>query len=296
VTQKGSLVDSNHLRFDFAHTAAISAEDVMAIEQLVNQQIWSNVPVTTELMDMEAAKSSGAMALFGEKYTQEVRVLSMGSFSKELCGGTHVPRTGHIGLCKITSETGIASGVRRIEARSSAAAFSWLNSGIQALDDVTNVLHASRDTVVQRVQQLQAEAKTLEKTLKKLKASLAVDQGDSLLDQVQTVGHIQVVASLVDSDANAMRQMLDQLKNKLGTSAIVLVAVEGKKARFVAGVSKDLSAQLSAVDLVNHVAMQCGGKGGGRADMAQAGAKNVPHMQNVLQSVVAWVEEQGCEA
>jgi len=293
VTQKGSQVQAERLRFDFSHPDAITSEQIKEIEYLVNQQIRLNHHVDTNIMTPDAAKASGAMALFGEKYGDEVRVLRMSDFSVELCGGTHVSNTGDIGLFKIISESGVAAGVRRIEAVTAEHALDWANKGESQLTAIASMLKGSREDLSERVSQLVEKNRSLEKELAQLKGKLASSQGSDLSSQATEVNGINVLAaSLEGADVKTLRDTLDQLKNKLGTSAIVLAAVNGSKISLVAGVSKDATDKVKAGDLVNSVASQVGGKGGGRPDMAQAGGDQPENLPAALKSVVDWVQTQ----
>ncbi|MEK7990160.1 MAG: alanine--tRNA ligase, partial [Thiotrichaceae bacterium] len=277
VKQKGSLVDPEHLRFDFVHFEPMTADQIRQVEQIVNQQILFNSGVSTQLMDLEEAMQSGAMALFGEKYDKKVRVLSMGqdNFSVELCGGTHVRNTGDIGLCKVTAETGIAAGVRRLEAVTGQKALEWVLNAEQTLQSVSGLLKTAPSQLEERVQQLLEHNRNTEKELERLKAKLASSQGDDLGSQAVDVSGIKVLAANVEGiEVKQLRDTLDQLKNKLGTAAIVLTTVKGEKISIVAGVTKDATDRVKAGELVNHVAKQVGGKGGGRPDMAQAGGND----------------------
>ncbi len=293
VTQKGSLVNPQRLRFDFSHFEPLSSEEISRIEVLVNEQIRMNNPVSAEIMSKDDAVKAGAMALFGEKYGAEVRVLKMGDFSIELCGGTHVDRAGDIGCFKILSETGVASGVRRIEAVTGDACLQWIESRDQALGNIAGLLKSSSEKAVDKVQQLLDKNKALEKELERLKAKLASSAGGELSAQAVDVDGIKVLAvKLEDADPKGLRELLDQLKNKLGSSAIVLATVQGEKISLIAGVSKDQISRLKAGDLVNSVASQVGGKGGGRPDMAQAGGNNPAALDEALKAVPGWVEQQ----
>jgi len=293
VTQKGSLVNPKQLRFDFSHFEPMTAEEIKSVEIIVNTQIRLNNPVAAQIMSKDAAVDAGAMALFGEKYGDEVRVLKIGEFSTELCGGTHVNRAGDIGFFKIISETGVAAGVRRIEAVTGEGSFQWVKTHEQTLSNIAGLLKSSPEKAVDKVQQVLAKNKTLEKELERLKGKLASSAGGELSSQAVEVEGIKVLAvKLEDVDPKAMRDMVDQLKNKLGSSAIVLATVQGEKVSLVAGVSKDQIKRLKAGDLVNSVAQQVGGKGGGRPDMAQAGGNNPSGLVAALEQVPAWVEQQ----
>jgi len=293
VQQKGSLVDPDRLRFDFAHYEAVTAEQLAEIEVLVNAQIRSNAMAETRVMSMDAAVESGAMALFGEKYGDEVRVLSIGDFSVELCGGTHVRNAGDIGLLKVISETGIASGVRRIEAVTGATALQWVAANEQRLQRIAERVKASREDVEEKIAQLQDKYRSMEKELQQLKGQLASNQGSDLASQAVEVNGIKVLAARMEGADNKMlRETLDQLKNKLGSAAVVLGAVDGDKITLVAGVTRDQTGSIKAGELVNQVAQQVGGKGGGRPDMAQAGGNQPENLDAALASVPAWVEQQ----
>ncbi|MGB5718507.1 MAG: alanine--tRNA ligase, partial [Gammaproteobacteria bacterium] len=291
VQQKGSLVDPERLRFDFAHYEPLTAEQLEGIERLVNEQIRANAPAETRVMSVDDALQSGAMALFGEKYGDNVRVLSIGDFSVELCGGTHVRHAGDIGLLKIIAETGIASGVRRIEAVTGESALQWVAANEARMQRIAELVKGSRDDVAEKVAQLQEKNRALEKELQQLKGKLASTQGSDLAMQAVDINGIKVLAARMDgADTKTLRDTLDQLKNKLGSAAVVLGAVEGNKITLVAGVTKDQTATIKAGELVNQVAMQVGGKGGGRPDMAQAGGNQPENLDAALESVPAWVQ------
>lgn len=293
VTQKGSQVQAERLRFDFSQSEPVTTEQLKDVEYLVNQHIRLNHHVDTSIMTTDEAKASGAMALFGEKYGDEVRVLRMSEFSVELCGGTHVSHTGDIGLFKIISESGVAAGVRRIEAVTAEHALDWADKGESQLAEIAAMLKGNREDVSTRVSQLMDKNRSLEKELAQLKGKLASSQGSDLSSQAVDVNGIKVLAAnLEGADVKTLRDTLDQLKNKLGTSAIVLAAVNGNKISLVAGVSKDAIDKVKAGDLVNSVASQVGGKGGGRPDMAQAGGDQPENLSAALKSVAKWVQGQ----
>nr|WP_218163520.1 alanine--tRNA ligase [Marinospirillum alkaliphilum] len=299
VQQKGSLVDSERLRFDFSHGEAVSPVQLQEITRLVNEQIRANAAVTTELLDLETARARGAMALFGEKYADEVRVLSMGTqqdqqpFSIELCGGLHVNRTGDIALFHITSESGIASGVRRIEGVTGEAALNYLLGREQQLLQAASQLKVKPEQLLERLENNQERTRQLEKEIQQLKKKLASGTGTDLTAQTEQVGDIKVLASLIDgADVKTLRDLMDQLKQKLAPAAVVLAAVEGDKVSLIAGISGEAKDRLHAGKLVNHVALQIGGKGGGRPDMAQAGGTDAAALPAALASVKAWVAEQ----
>ncbi len=293
VQQKGSLVDHEKLRFDFAHFESITNEQLVEIESMVNAQIRQNHTLQTQLMDLEAAKAAGAMALFGEKYDDEVRVVSMGTFSTELCGGTHVSATGDIGLFKITSESGIASGVRRIEAVTGEIALRAIQEQQASLQSVAAVLKSDLAGIVSKAQLQQDSFKKLEKELIQLKQKLASSQGNDLLSQVKKVGDYNLlVANLSGVEAKALRGMLDELKQNLSSGFIVLGVPGDGKVNLIAGVTSDLVNVVKAGELVNFVAMQVGGKGGGRPDMAQAGGTQPEHLDKALDSVYQFIQEK----
>jgi alanyl-tRNA synthetase len=293
VQQKGSLVDADKLRFDFSHYQPIEPGQISEIETLVNKQIRGNLKTRAELMDMAAAKNSGAVALFGEKYGDVVRVLKIGSDSIELCGGTHVPRAGDIGLFKIVFESGIASGIRRIEAVTGEAAVNRFIDSEARLDTAAQRLKASRDDLLPRIEQLQASNRTLEKQVAALKSRLASQTGGDLASQAQEVNGIKVLAASLDgANVKTLRETVDQLKNKLGAAAVVLASSDNGKVSIIAGVTKAESERIRAGDLANLVAEQCGGRGGGRPDMAQAGGNQPENLAAALESVVPWVEGQ----
>ncbi len=294
VSQKGSLVDSKRLRFDFSHFEAVKPEQLKAIEQRVNGEIRRNTPVQTDVCDMDAAREKGAMALFGEKYGDEVRVLTMGDgFSVELCGGTHVSRTGDIGLLKIVSEAGIASGVRRIEAVTGEQALAYLDNLEAQLDDVAGVLKTNSENVVQKVSSLWAELKELEKQNAQLKGKLASSAGSDLASQaVEMSGAKVLVANLEGADPKSLRDTVDQLKNKLGSAVVLLAAGADGKVAMVSGVTNDLTGRIKAGELMQFVASQVGGKGGGRPDMAQGGGTDMAALPAALKAAGEWVADK----
>jgi alanyl-tRNA synthetase len=291
VQQKGSLVAPDRLRFDFSHPEPVGADALRAVESIVNGQIQANSEVDVAQMSYEEAIEKGAMALFGEKYGSEVRVLSMGgSYSVELCGGTHVARTGDIGLFRIVSETGIAAGVRRIEAVTGPAALAWSLQAEDTLGTIAGLVRGSRADVAEKVGALVEENKRLGRELAQAQQKLASSQGSDLLDEAVDVAGIKVLAAQVEGDAKALMQTLDMLKSKLGSAAIVLGHVDGGKVSLIAGVSKDLTGRITAPDLINAVGPQVGAKGGGRPDMARAGGGSVPDaLPAALASVPDWV-------
>lgn len=291
VGQKGSLVQPERLRFDFSHNEPVCASLLLDIEKMVNKNIMLNSPVEMKEMDIQSAKEKGAMALFGEKYGDVVRVVKMDDFSIELCGGTHVNSVGDIGPFRILSETGIASGVRRIEAVTGEAAWKELYANDKLLLNISAEVKADKQQLESKVIQLVADYKDLEKQFKKLQSSLVASQGDDLDSKVVKVAEVSVLAVEIEGvDANSLREMLDKLKDKFAPAIIVLAALEGKKITLVAGVSKEITANFKAGKLVNHVAQQVGGKGGGRPDMAQAGGNDPSKLTEALASVVEWVK------
>ncbi|MEZ8131516.1 alanine--tRNA ligase [Enterovibrio norvegicus] len=279
VQQKGSLVRAEGLRFDFSHLEAVKAEELRAVEKMVNEQIRLNHDVSTELMGIDAAKAKGAMALFGEKYDDEVRVLTMGDFSIELCGGTHANRTGDIGMLKLTSEGGIAAGVRRIEAVTGQGA--------------EEAFYRQQREFSQKVSESQTRAKALEKEIQQLKEKLAAQESASLINNVTEINGVKVLISKLDgADSKALRTMVDDLKNQMGSGVVFLGNVADDKVALIAGVTKDLIGKVKAGELVNMVAQQVGGKGGGRPDMAQAGGSDAAALPNALESVTPWLAER----
>lgn len=293
VQQKGSLVDSQRMRFDFSHFEAIKPEQIKALEDIVNAEIRKNTPVETEETDIETAKQKGAMALFGEKYGDSVRVLSMGGdFSVELCGGIHAQRTGDIGLMKITSEGGVASGVRRIEAVTGAAALAYLNAAEEQLKEAASLVKCSRDNLVDKLSAVLERNRQLEKQLEQLQAKAASAAGDDLSSSAVDVKGVNVLAARLDGqDGKALLALVDQLKNKLGRAVILLGSVHEDKVVLVAGVTKDLTGQLKAGDLMKQAAAAVGGKGGGRPDMAQGGGVDAAALDAALALTVPFVEQ-----
>jgi alanyl-tRNA synthetase len=295
VQQKGSQVSAERLRFDFSHFEAITSDELKRIENMVNAQIRINQPVETRIMAIDEAKAAGAMALFGEKYGDKVRVLSMGDFSIELCGGTHVTRTGDIGLLKITSEAGVAAGVRRIEAVTAQGALDWLAGNEERLDRIAGLVKSGRDDVADKVEHALERSRKLEKELEQLKAKLASSQGSDLASQAVEVEGIKVLAAnLEGADPKGLRDIVDQLKNKLGTAAVLLATVQEGKISLVAGVTSDATDRIKAGDLLQSVALQVGGKGGGRPDMAQGGGTEPDKLDAAIDSVSGWVRQQVC--
>jgi alanyl-tRNA synthetase len=293
VAQKGSLVEADRLRFDFSHHQPVTGEELSEIERLVNDRIRGNIVVETRIMALDEAMSAGALALFGEKYGEQVRVLRMGDFSTELCGGTHVHRLGDIGLFKITSETGIASGVRRIEAVTGDSALDYIATLQARLREAAELVKADPDSLGGKVRQLVDRAKRLEKEVEQLKARLASNQGSDLAAKAIDVKGIHVLAARLDgADAKTLRDTVDRLKNKLKTAAVVLAAVDNGKVRLVAGVTPGEINRIKAGDLVSAVAEQVGGRGGGRPDLAQAGGNDPQRLDGALSSVPEWIERQ----
>ena len=291
VQQKGSLVDTEKTRFDFVHNAPMTNEQIRAVERIVNTEVFANIETKARVMSIEAAKETGAMMLFGEKYGDEVRVLDIGS-SIELCGGTHVKRTGDIGLFSIVAEGGVAAGVRRVEAVTGLNALHYLQDMETALGGVAGTLKVLPGEVASRVDHLIEHIKKLERDLATAKGKLASSQGDDLAAQAIAINGIQVLAAMIEgADANTLRETMDKLKDKLKSAVIVLATVNSDKVSIVAGVTKDLISQIKAGDLVNHVANQVGGKGGGKPDMAMAGGTDVNQLPTALNSVESWVKQ-----
>jgi len=294
VTQKGSLVDPDKLRFDFSHFEPVTPDELREIERQVNKQILDNTPVQTEITDMEKAQGKGAMALFGEKYGDVVRVLSMGAdaYSVELCGGTHVSRTGDIGLFRMTSESGISSGVRRIEAVTGFGALQWVDETERTLREAAKLVKGSRESVIEKVQQALERNRQLEKEIDALKAKLASSAGSDLAESAIDVGGLKVVAAeMVGADRKALMETADQLKNKLGEGVVVLASVEDGKVTLVAGVTKSATGRIKAGDLMKHLAAQVDGKGGGRPDMAQGGGNDPSKLADALAGIPEWVQK-----
>ncbi len=289
VQQKGSQVDADKTRFDFVHNQPMTDAEIRKVENIVNAEILANAECKAEVMAIEDAQKSGAMMLFGEKYGNEVRVLSIGS-SKELCGGTHVNRTGDIGLFKIVAESGVAAGIRRVEAITGAGALDWVQQLDAHMHAAAAVLKAQPQEMIQRIAQVQDQVRSLEKELSALKSKLASSQGDELVNQAVDINGVKVLAALLEgADSKTLRETLDKLKDKLKSAAIVLSTVSGGKVTLIAGVTADAMDRVKAGELVNFVALQVGGKGGGRADMAQAGGTNPANLAAALASVPGWV-------
>ncbi|MBC54530.1 MAG: alanine--tRNA ligase [Gammaproteobacteria bacterium] len=292
VTQKGSLVNAERLRFDFSHSAPMSEEEVRRIEMLVNAQVLQNHAVEKETMSIDQAMDKGAMALFGEKYGDQVRVVTMGEFSTELCGGTHVQRTGDIGLFKLVAETGIAAGVRRVEAVTGMGALNYVAREETVLRQICELLKTGADGALDRVQQLVANGRALEKELEQLKGKLASAAGSDMADEAIEINGIKLLVKQLDGfNSKTLRDTVDQLKNKLGSAVVVLASIEGDKVSLVAGVTQDLTGRIKAGDVVNRVAQQVGGKGGGRPDMAMAGGSDPSALPAALASVSEFVTQ-----
>jgi alanyl-tRNA synthetase len=294
VIQKGSLVAPDRLRFDFSHFEALTPEQLQAIENRVNEKILDNTEANITVVTPEEAIKSGAMALFGEKYGDKVRVLNMGNgYSIELCGGTHVSRTGDIGLFKITTETGIAAGIRRIEAVTGKGAMVWLTGADKSINRLTQLLNANRNSIEEKITQLVDKIKDLEKDNQRLKGKLASGAGGDLTSEAVSMGDIKVlVKELSDIEPKIMRELMDSLKNKLGTAIILLATVNEGRVQLIAGVTKNCTDRVSAGELINFVAQQVGGKGGGRPDLAQAGGTEPANLPKALSSVLSWVKDR----
>ena len=293
VKQKGSLVDSERLRFDFSHGEAVSPEQIRKIEHIVNSEVLKNTEVTTDVMGMEDAKAKGAMALFGEKYGDSVRVVSIGAeFSVELCGGTHVSRTGDIGLLKVSAETSVAAGVRRIESLTGMKALEFCDNQQDSITDIASIVRGSRTTVGDKVQGIVDENRRLQKDIEKLKNKLANAAGSDLMADLRQINGVGVLATVVDgADAKSLRGVGDQVRSKIQSGVFFLAAIEGEKAALVAGVTSNLTGHIKAGDLLKFVTSQVGGKGGGRPDMAQGAANSIENLPAALESVYEWVEE-----
>ncbi len=293
VQQKGSLVDPYKTRFDFSHPAPLTPEQIRQVEQLVNEQIRRNLEVSARIMKFDEAMKAGALAFFGDKYGDEVRVIGMGDFSTELCGGTHVKRTGDIGLFKIVSETGVAAGIRRIEAVTADAALEYVQKQQAQLETIAGLLKTAPQDVPQKIAQIVENVKQLEKELSRFKARLAASQSDDLAAQATDVKGVKVLAATIDgAGAPALREAVDRLKEKLKSAIVVLGSVEGQKVTLIAGVTPDLTGKVKAGELVNYVASQVGGKGGGRPDLAQAGGNDPAKLPGALKAVMPWVQER----
>ena len=292
VQQRGSLVDAVKTRFDFSHNAPMTAEQIRRVESMVNAEILRNEATNARVMPIDDAQKLGAMMLFGEKYGDEVRVLDIGS-SRELCGGTHVARTGDIGFFKIYSQSGVAAGVRRVEATTGEGALAYVQQLDAQLSGIADALKAPASEATAKIAQMLEQMRTLEKELARLKGRLASSQGDDLAAQAADVKGVKVLAATLEgADARVLRDTLDQLKNKLKSAAIVLAAVDAGKVQLAAGVTADAMNRIKAGELVNFVAQQVGGKGGGRPDMAMAGGTDSSKLPAALASVKAWAEQR----
>lgn len=290
VAQKGSLVNDKYLRFDFSHFEAMKPEQIRLVEDLVNEQIRRNLPIQTEVMELDAAKEKGAMALFGEKYDDQVRVLSMGDFSTELCGGIHASRTGDIGLFRILSESGTAAGIRRIEAVTGEGAIALLHQQSDLLEDVAHLVKGDTHNLADKVRAVLERSKMLERELQQLKDQQAAQESASLSSSAKLVNGVKLLVSQLDNvEPKMLRTMVDDLKNQLGSAIIVLATIADDKVSLIVGVTKDLTGKVKAGELIADIAQQVGGKGGGRPDMAQAGGTDVQALPSALASVEAWV-------
>jgi len=293
VEQKGSLVAADRLRFDFSHTQAVSPNELRQVEDLVNAEIRENAPVETRVMALDQAKAAGAMSLFGEKYDSDVRVLSIGDFSMELCGGTHVERAGDIGLFKITGESGVAAGIRRVEALTGRGAYEWVVHTDQVLRDIAAMLRGSREDVDEKVRELVERSRKLEKEVQQLKSKLASGHGGDLSASAKDIGGVKVLAAQIDgADVRSLRDAMDRLKSKLGSSVIVLASVQEGKVLLIVGVSDDLVARMKAGEIAGLVAAKVGGRGGGRADFAQAGGTQPENLGAALAGVESLVRSR----
>ncbi|MDU6391002.1 MAG: DHHA1 domain-containing protein, partial [Pantoea sp.] len=293
VAQKGSLVNDKYLRFDFSHFEAMKPQELHQVEEIVNAQIRRNLPVETEVMDIDAAKGKGAMALFGEKYDQRVRVLTMGDFSIELCGGTHAARTGDIGLFRILSESGTAAGVRRIEAVTGEGALAQVYAQSSQLNEIAQLVKANSSNLNDKVRGLVDHVRSLEKELQQLRDQQAALESASLSNKAIDIQGVKLLVSeLSNVEPKMLRTMVDDLKNQLGSAVIVLATVAEGKVSLIAGVTKDLTDRVKAGELVGELAQQVGGKGGGRPDMAQAGGTDAQALKGALAGVESWVSSR----
>ncbi|MFT6735642.1 MAG: alanyl-tRNA synthetase, partial [Polaribacter sp.] len=293
VTQKGSLCDAEKLRFDFSNFEPVTREELTTIERMVNEQIRSNLGRETNLMQIDEAKEKGAMALFGEKYDDEVRVVTLGDFSTELCGGVHVDRTGDIGLFKIISESGIAAGVRRIEAVTGEAALNYFAAQEQTLNTIAAIVKTDPINVASKVEQVILRNKELEKELAQFKQKLASAAGADLVSQAIDFNGVKVlIANLEGVEAKSLRGMVDDLKNKMGSGIILLATASDDKVSLIAGVTKDLIGKVKSGELVNVAAQEVGGKGGGRPDMAQAGGSQPENIEAALKAAQSWLKDK----
>jgi alanyl-tRNA synthetase len=293
VNQKGSLVSEERFRFDFSHFEALSVTELQDVEKLVNDQVRANHSLDTKLMDLDEAKAAGAMALFGEKYSEDVRVVSMGDFSMELCGGTHVKRTGDIGLFKIISESGVAAGVRRIEAVTGAIALDVIQTQGQQISQIASLLKTDPQGLHARTQHVLEQNKAAEKELEKLKLKLASNTTTDVLSEVYEIKGIKILSTVLQGiEVKALKPMVDEFKNQLGSAIIVLGIAQGDKVSLIVGVTSDLVSKIKAGELVSYVAQQVGGKGGGRPDMAQAGGSQPHNLDSAIASVQAWLQEK----
>jgi alanyl-tRNA synthetase len=296
VQQKGSLVDEHKTRFDFSHHSAMKPEEIREVERIVNEEILSNQASAAKLMSFDDAVKAGAMALFGEKYGDTVRVLDIGS-SRELCGGTHVERTGDIGSFRIVAESGVAAGIRRVEAITGEQAIKLSQDQDSRLERIAGMLKAPSADIESKLRDVLEHTKAMERELVQLKSKMAAAQGTGLAGQARRIGQVHCLAAKLDAvDPKAMREAMDQLKQQLGSAVIVLAVVEAERVSLVAGVTKDLLSSVKAGDLVNFVAQQIGGKGGGRPDLAQAGGHDVAKLPQALESVHDWVSDKLKEA
>lgn len=293
VTQKGSLVNAGRLRFDFSHNTPLTHDEIRDIERMVNDQIRVNSIVSASSMAYDEAIKHGAMALFGEKYSDVVRVIGMGDFSTELCGGTHVAQIGQIGLFKITMESSVAAGIRRIEAVTGKAAVNYIQQREAQLLEIAQTLKINPQEVAQKIVQILENIRQTEKELARLKSQLANAQGDDLMSHIQEIDGIKILAAKLDNaDSRILRETLDRLKDKLKSCVVVLGSTTDDKVALIAGVTSDLTQHIKAGELVNFVAQQVGGKGGGRADMAQAGGSQPSRLLTALASVYDWVKKE----
>lgn len=293
VVQKGSLVEAKRLRFDFSHPKALTKEQLLAVERLVNQQIRDNLQSELDVMSLEDAKKHGAMALFGEKYEEQVRVIKMGDFSTEVCGGTHAARTGDIGLFKIISETACAAGIRRIEALTGKEALRWVETLETEMEQISNLLKTTREQTQIKLTQILEQSREASREISTMRQKLAHQRGGKLTDDIVEISGVKILATILDNaDAETLRSTVDQLKQELKTAAIILASTEDDKIKLVAGVTKDCLEYFNAIELLNQVAHQVGGKGGGRSDLAQGGGTDPKLLSKAMETVIPWIKER----
>lgn len=293
VEQKGSLVDANRLRFDFAHFEPVTKTQLDQIERLVNQQIRANLSVLCETTFLEQAQQAGALALFSDKYGDKVRVISIGDFSKELCGGTHIKATGEIGFCKIILETAIAAGIRRIEAITGEAAFNYITTMQQQLTTASKLLKTDQTQLLPKLQQLTEQLQAQDKELNNLKSKTTSNTANTIAQQATTIGTTKLLISqLTNTNPKEMRNMVDQLKQKLQSAVILLATVADNKIQLIAGVTSDTTTKITAAEIIKTATQQLGGTGGGKAELAQGGGTNVTELEKVFSTIKQWIAEK----